>query len=88
MREVIVATMRCGVDTVGAVDPAAPPTTADLDAIADRLVAENCGVRPTVRVVEEVTLPRFTVENPGPVCEDAWCSPPMWSSVPKRRRRV
>jgi hypothetical protein len=55
---------------VGAVFPAAPPTEADLDAIAVRLTAENCGVKPTVRVLEELRMPAFTVEDPGPVCEE------------------
>lgn len=36
---------------------AAPPTQADLDAIAERLLPENGGVRPVVRVLETSTLP-------------------------------
>ena len=66
---VIVATMWHGPQVVGAVNPAAPPTPADLDAIAARLTADNCGVRPPVRVLEQFALPAFTVE-PGPTCED------------------
>jgi hypothetical protein len=45
------------------------PTTGDLDAIARRLTASNCGVRTVVRVVEEMTVPAYY--NSGePVCED------------------
>jgi hypothetical protein len=62
--------MWTGPQVVGPVDPAAPPTQADLDAIADSLVAENCGVRPVVRTLEEFAIPAFTVEDPGSVCED------------------
>ena len=69
MTEVIVATLWDHVEVVGAVDPTAPPTQAQLDAIADRLTAANCGVRPTVRVVQQLGLPAFSVE-PGMVCED------------------
>jgi hypothetical protein len=50
-------------------DAAAPPTQADLDAIADSLTAENCGVRPVVRVLEDATLPAH--EDTGePTCEE------------------
>ena len=55
---------------VGDVDPAAPPTQADLGAIADGLVAANCGVRPVGRTVEELTIPAFVVDDPGPTCEE------------------
>jgi hypothetical protein len=66
---VIVAVMWDGPQLVGAVNPAAPPSQAELDAIAVRLTAENCGVRPTVRVLEEFALPAY--EDSGePVCED------------------
>jgi hypothetical protein len=68
---VIVATMWDHVEVVGAVDPAAPPTQGELDAIADRMTRENCGVRPVVRVLEEFALPAF--EDSGePVCEDRY----------------
>jgi hypothetical protein len=67
---VIVAGMWDHVEVAGAVDPAAPPTQADLDAIADRLTAENCGARPVVRTVEELTIPAFVVDDPGPTCEE------------------
>jgi hypothetical protein len=72
---VIVATMWDHVEVVGAVDAAAPPTQADLDAIADSLTAENCGVRPVVRVLEDATLPAH--EDTGEATceelhEDGW----------------
>ena len=69
-RSVVIATMWDHVQKVGAVDPAAPPSQADLDAIAVRLIPANCGVRPVVRVVEELHLPVFRIEDPGPVGED------------------
>jgi hypothetical protein len=69
-RSVIIATMWQGPEVMGAVDPAAPPTQADLDAIADRLTQENCGVKPVVRVLADASLPAYVVEDPGPVCED------------------
>ena len=58
------------VEVVGAVDPAAPPTESELDAIADSLVAANCGVKPVVRTLEEFRVPAFVVEDPGPACEE------------------
>jgi hypothetical protein len=67
-REVIVATMWTGPQMVSAVDPAAPPTQADLDAIADELTPGNCGVRPTVRVVEEFAIPPYE-DSAEPTCE-------------------
>lgn len=70
MRSVVIATLWDRIDVRGGVDPASPPTQAQLDAIADSLVACNCGVRPVVRVVEEFALPRFCVEDEGPACED------------------
>lgn len=69
MRNVVIATMWDHVEVVGAVDPAAPPTQAELDAIAERLTPENCGVRPVVRVVEQMTIPAY-VDGGEPVCED------------------
>jgi hypothetical protein len=33
------------------------PSPADLDALADRYIADNGGVRPTVRVLEVMSLP-------------------------------
>lgn len=68
MRQVTTATMWWGPQTVGAVDPAAPPTQAQLDAIADKMTAENCGVRPAVRTVEEFAIPPFTDSGERP-CE-------------------
>ena len=68
---VIVATMWDGPKVVGAVDPAAPPSQADLDAIATRLTAENCGVRPTVRVLGEFGIPAY-VDTGEAVCEDRY----------------
>jgi len=50
----VIATMWHGTRTVPVT---APPTQADLDAIAERLLPKNGGVRPTVRVLEESTLP-------------------------------
>ena len=79
----IVATGWDGPKVVGAVNPAAPLTQADLDAIATRLTAENCGVRPTVRVLEEFALPPFTVD-PAPVCEDTG----RWRPLAALRRRL
>lgn len=67
---VIVANMWDHVEVVGAVDPAAPPTEGDLDALADKLTAQNCGVRPVVRVLEQLTIPAFVVDDPGPTCEE------------------
>jgi hypothetical protein len=67
---VIVATMWDRVVVVGAVNPAAPPTQVEVDAIAVRMTPENCGVRPAVRVLEEFALPAFRVEDPGQVCEE------------------
>jgi hypothetical protein len=66
---VIIATMWDHVKVVGAVDPAAPPSQANLDTIADSLVAENCGVRPVVRTLEEFRVPAY-VDTGEPVCED------------------
>ena len=66
---VIVATMWTGPEVVGAVDQAAPPTEAELDAIAHRLTAENCAVRPVVRVVCEFVLPPY-VDTGEPTCEE------------------
>jgi hypothetical protein len=66
---VIVATMWDRVEVVGAVDPAAPPTQAELDAIADRMTAKNCGVRPAVRVLEDATLPAYE-ETGEATCEE------------------
>ena len=46
------------------------PGEAELEQIADEYTARNCGVRPTVRVVESFAIPPYSVEDPGPVCED------------------
>jgi hypothetical protein len=59
------------VELVGAVDDAAPPTTAELDAIAAARTASNCGVVPVVRVLEQFALPGY-VDYAEPVCEDTW----------------
>jgi len=32
-----------------------------------------------VRVVEQLTIPAFTVDDPGPVCEDAQPHPYWWT---------
>lgn len=60
-RRVVVATMWCGIEEVGVVpDGQDDPTPEVLDAVAVALTAENRGVRPTVRVLEQVgPLVRF-----------------------------
>ena len=65
----IVATMWTGPEVVGAVDAAAPPTQADLDAIADRMTPTNRGVRPVVRVLEDATLPAY-FDSGEATCEE------------------
>lgn len=81
---VVVAGMWNAVEVISTVDPMAPPTQADLDAIADGLTAQNCGVRPVVRVLEQLRLPAYTVDDPGPVCEDLHA----WRWPPRRRPRI
>jgi hypothetical protein len=68
---VVIATMWTGVEVVAPVDPAAPPTQAVLETIADRMTAENCGVPPVVRVLEEFNVPAFVVDDSGPTCEES-----------------
>jgi hypothetical protein len=70
-KRVIVATMWCGPRSEGAVDETAPPTPADLYAIAVRLTPENCGVKPVMRVLENATPPPF-VDTGEPVCEEVY----------------
>jgi hypothetical protein len=45
------------------------PTQAELDRVADAYTAANCGLRPNVRVLEQVTIPAY-VNDPEPTCED------------------
>ena len=79
---VVIATMWDGPKHVRAVDPAAPPSPGELDAIADRLTPENCGVRPVVRVIEESAIPVFVVIDPGPTCEEL--HPGRWRRYVRR----
>jgi hypothetical protein len=65
----IVAEMWSGAEVIRAVDERAPPGDAELDAIAVSLTASNCGVKPTVRVVERFTW-RAYEDSGEPVCED------------------
>jgi hypothetical protein len=46
-----------------------PPSQATLDEIADAYTARNCGVRPSVRVLEHLALPAY-VNMPEPTCEE------------------
>jgi hypothetical protein len=55
---------------MGVPDTDHEPDQAELDGIADAYTARNCGVRPTVRVVESFAIPPYVVEDPGPVCEE------------------
>ena len=81
--QVVIAAMWDRIEVVGAVDPAAPPSQAQLDAIADGLVAANCGVRPVVRVLGAADDPAYRVEDPGPTCEELQGRWRPWS--PDRR---
>jgi len=45
------------------------PDQAELDAIAEDWTARNCGVRPTVRVVESFAIPPYVIEC-EPLCEE------------------
>lgn len=83
MKSFIVATMWTGPKVVGAVDPAAPPTQAQLDAMAVSLTPENCGVRPTVRVIEDATPPAY-FDSGEPVCETSQQWPALMAWYERR----
>jgi hypothetical protein len=78
---VIMATMWCGPEVVGAVDEA-PPSQADVDQTADELTAKDCAVKPTVRVVDQFTTLAYW-DSGEPACEDSQGWP--WCWTPARR---
>lgn len=59
-----------GARVVGVVPPGRPdPVGAELDVMEDLLASANCGVRPSIRVVEEFHLTSFSDDRMPDPCD-------------------